>query len=131
MVRSEESACLGQSLVAIITTQMWPVVLCVYAHATELVDVKGSPEASDTLLLEDDWSVVVTLYGNVTSQEEGREDNEAHPCQKKIKQSLDLLLKSVHTIINIRKVSLHPVSFSYTYIINNAAIRLLLSSEEN
>ena len=118
MVCPKEPSGFGQPFVSLLTiTQLGPVGLCIDGHASELVDIKRSAEASDTLLLEDDRSVFAAFHGEITDYEKRGEDDKTHCGQEEIEPSLDLLLKSVHTIINIRVVLLHSVPFSSTSFI--------------
>jgi hypothetical protein len=46
-----------------------PVLLGIYAHATELIDIEWSAESPYSFLFEDGWSAVFAFNGNITYKE--------------------------------------------------------------
>ena len=76
-------------------------LLCPYLHRTELIDGKGSAEASDALLLEDGRSTVLPSHSDKTECEQRRKENQGNQCQQTVHDPFRVPLKHIHPVGNI------------------------------
>ena len=86
-----------------------PSFLGVQSHAPELVDIEGAAKTPDPFLLEDSGSSVLALYGDITNQEQGRENNHGDQSQQAVHDSFHVPLEGVHPIRDKIRLFFHIV----------------------
>lgn len=90
----------GQSLIAPFCIKFGTTSLGIDAHGPKFVDVERTTEASDTLLLEDGRSAVLTSNCDIAEKEKRREDNKTQPGNQAVDDALGVTLKGIHAVGN-------------------------------
>lgn len=115
VVLAQELANLRHAVVALMLIECGAIFLCIYSHASELIDVEWPSEPSESLLLEDGWTSVFSPYGNVAYKKQWRENYKAYCGNDKIGNTLDVALHLIHPVLNEAGISLLVVVFWYNH----------------
>ena len=118
MVLAKELADLCQTTVFAAGIERRSIFLGIELHAAELINVEGTSETTDTLLLENGRAAVFALHGNVANQKQRRKDNQGNRGCQKVSNPLRVAFKTIHSIGNEMVIFLNVFKVYHKFLFN-------------
>ena len=106
MMFTQELTRLCHAGIVLVLIKCRTVLFGINTHAAELINVEGTAEAPDALLLEDGRPAILALDGKIACQHQRREDDQTDCRDEKVDQALGVALKLVHPVADESRVVL-------------------------